>query len=100
MKSSTTRAQQSKLPEWLQMTLALLAIFAVFAACSGIPFFLGWRFGVWCGLLGAAVAIVCWIYLIKPMPGLFQGVIAITGLFWLLGLLIIWIIRVIKHVAA
>lgn len=93
-------SEQRPLPEWLQMVLALGAVVLLFAACSGVPFVLSRSFGIWFGLVGAVVAIVCWAYLVRPMPGLMAGVIALTGLAALAGLLIVWIIRVIRYVAA
>ena len=95
MKNTTPEREQSGPPEWLQMLLALGAIALLFAACITIPFFLGKGFGVWCGLGGAVIAMVCWVYLVRPMPGLMAGVIALTGLAALAGMLIVWIIRVI-----
>ena len=100
MKHDVAKSEQSRLPEWLQMSLALGAVVFLFAACSGVPFFLSRSFGVWFGLAGALVAIVCWAYLVRPMPGLMAGVIALSGLTALAGLLIVWIIRVIRYVAA
>jgi hypothetical protein len=82
------------------MSLALGAIVLLFAACSGVPFILSKSFGVWFGLGGAVAAIVCWVYLVRPMPGLMAGVVALSGLAALAGLLIVWIIRVIRYVAA
>lgn len=100
MKQTDIKSQQSKLPEWMQMSLALTFVVVLFAACSGVPFVLGHSLGVWFGLLGAVVAIVCWVYLVRPMPGFVAGIIAMLGLCALLGLLIAWIIRVIRYVAA
>lgn len=100
MRHVEPKSEQSSLPEWLQMALALGAVALLFAACCGVPFFLSRSFGVWCGLAAAVVAIVCWVYLVRPMPGLMAGVVALTGLAALAGLLIVWIIRVIRYVAA
>ena len=100
MKHAEPKSKQDRLPDWLQMSLALGAIVLLFAACSGAPFFLSRSFGVWFGLGGAVVAMVCWVYLVRPMPGLMAGVVALTGLAALAGLLIVWIIRVIRYVAS
>ena len=81
------------------MSLALAFVAVLFLACSGIPFVLGHSLGIWFGLLGSVVAIVCWVYLVRPTPGFGAGIISILGLFALLGLLIGWIIRVIRYVA-
>ena len=93
MKKTDTKSQQNKLPEWLQISLALAFAALLFAACSAVPFVLGHSLGVWFGLFGAVVAIVCWVYLVRPTPGFGTGIIAILGLCALLGLLIAWIIR-------
>jgi hypothetical protein len=99
MKQTGTNCEQSKLPEWARMSLALAFVALLFAACSGVPFVLGHTLGVWFGLLGASVAVVCWVYLVRPMPGFMAGIIAILGLCALSGLLIAWIIRVVRYVA-
>jgi hypothetical protein len=100
MRPAEPKNEQSRLPEWLQISLALGAIALLFAACSGVPFFLSRSFGVGFGLAGAVIAVICWVYLVRPMPGFVQGIIALTGLFTLLTLLMGWIIRVIRYVSA
>ena len=82
------------------MVLAVGAIFLLFAACVGVPIVLDRSFGVWFGFAGAVIAIACWVYLVRPMPGFLQGIIALAGLSALVTLLIIWLVRVIRHVAA
>jgi hypothetical protein len=84
--------------ESLQTSLALLLVVVIFSTCLGAPVLLHSYFGDWLGLLGSVIGIVCWIYLIRPMPGLGAGIIALSGLFALLGALVIWIVRVIQHV--
>ena len=99
MRHTAPHRQQRGVADWLHMSLALAAIALLFAACSGVPFFLGSGFGVWFGLGGAITAVVCCVYLVRPMPGIVQGITALTGLAALTGFLIVWIIRVIRHVA-
>lgn len=100
MKNRTPENEPSRLCEWLQMALALGAIVLLFAIFSGGPFVLSRNFGVWSGLGGAVVAMIGWVYLVPPMPSLMAGLIALSGVAALAGLLIVWIVRVIGHVAA
>ena len=88
----------STLPEWLQMSLALSGVVVLFAACLGVPFLLANSLGVWFGLSGAIIGAVCWIFLIRPMPGFFAGIIALTGLGLLVAVVVVWIVRVIVFV--
>jgi FtsH-binding integral membrane protein len=99
MNQKYTKHMQSKFPEWMHAALALAIVALLFGACAAVPFVLGHHLGVWFGLLGAFVAIVCWLYLVRPMPGLGAGLIALLGLGALLGLLISWMIKVIHHIS-
>ncbi|MDB6136125.1 MAG: hypothetical protein JWM59_4368 [Verrucomicrobiales bacterium] len=75
---------------------AMALLFLLFASCAGLPFLIGRTFGDWFGLLSALLAIICWVQLV-PLRGFPQGILALTGLSALAGLMIVWIIIIIKH---
>jgi hypothetical protein len=78
----------------------LLLIPLLLFVLAGGPFLLARFLGVWAGLGAAALAIPAWIFLgPRPLPGLFPGIVALSGLGLLLGTLVVWIVQVIRHVA-
>jgi hypothetical protein len=91
-----SNSKPSELPQWLRVPVAVCCVVLLFSVCSVVPFLLAKSFGVWIGLMAAVVAIVCWVYLVRPMPGFTAGIIAFFGLAVLAGLLIVWLIRVIR----
>lgn len=94
-----TNNQNNHFELW-QALLAIGATVLLFAACCSVPFILHSHLGIWFALAGAVVAMVCWVYLIRPMPGLIQGIVALSGLAALGFQLVFWIVKALHHVTA
>lgn len=81
------------------MLAAFVLVQLLLAALLITPSLLGHHFGIWAGLLGAVVGIPVWIYLgPRAMPGFTSGIIKLLGFAALIVSLIVWIVRVIRHV--
>ncbi|RYD25134.1 MAG: hypothetical protein EOP86_27710 [Verrucomicrobiaceae bacterium] len=99
MKSKGLDTEQSQLHRMGEALLAIGAmalLFLLFASCAGLPFLIGRTFGDWSGLLSALTGIIGWVWL-APLRGFLQAILALSGLCALAGLMIFWIVTVIKH---
>lgn len=99
MKNGERDRQQNQLHVMGEVLLAFVAmalLFLLFASCAGLPFLIGRTFGDWFGLLSALLGIICWVWL-APLRGFLQGILALSGLCALAGLMISWVITVIKR---
>jgi hypothetical protein len=80
-------------------TLALLCL--LLAGLVVTPFVIKHYLGIWAGLAAAIVAIPAWIYLGPPSTkGFVPGLVGLSGLATLIGLMIGWVIGTIRHIAA
>jgi hypothetical protein len=83
-------------PFWLGLVLSAVLILVLIAAPIGASRFVH----LWAGVGLAALALPAWVYLgPRPMPGFLSGLLAVNGLFLLLAMLIIAIVRALHGAA-
>ncbi len=64
------------------LTILLLLI------CTQGPLLLALRFHPAAGCAGAVLGLVVWTKLVRPMPGFIQGIVSLSGLAAILGVLV------------
>jgi hypothetical protein len=81
--------------ENLRFAAAVTSTLLLLAACAAPPFLLlarglpGW------GIVWAALAIVVWTRLVRPLPGFAQGAVAMWGAMLILGAGLACVVRVV-----
>ena len=82
--SSTNRYEPAG--DRLQFAITLLFIAVLLVACIGIPVWLASSFHPGWGSLAALASSVAWMYLgPPPMPGFFNGIVSVLGIFGIIG---------------
>lgn len=77
-------------PPWLGLLLCAVLIIVLVAA----PIATSRLVHPWAGVALAVVALPAWVYLgPRPMPGFLNGLFALNGLFLLLAMLVVAVIR-------
>lgn len=84
-------------PLWLGLVLCVALIVLLITAPIATSRFVH----PWAGVVVAVLALPAWVYLgPRPMPGFLSGLIALNGLFLLLAMLVVAVIRAIHGGAA
>jgi len=77
--------------EWCEFLKSLTLLLALFGACFYSPALAEMVLGNWGALVVSFGALLCWIKLVPPMPGLAMGFISLAGIANLLFNVIFWI---------
>ena len=88
------KGKNPKLPDWLGVAIALGYFVLLFTVCVVGPVWLARYLGAVWGVVGAVAVLPVWVYAgPRPMPGFLSGIVALGGLFTLLGCVIANVVR-------
>lgn len=79
--------------ENLRSILVILITFALLAACTIPPTLLARNGYPLLGCVLALAALMVWTKLVRPMPGILQGIVCLTGMSFFLGTAFICLLR-------
>jgi|GEM_PF-1462637 len=82
--------------EFIRMLTVLILFGILLLICTQIPILLVAKTNPLIGLLAAVAAIPLWLSIVRPMPGLLQGIICVAGVFAILIVNIICLVKVVS----